>query len=361
VANLSIGKCNIKSFQENFVTIQQNEKDFFYKASKSADGRLLLVWKQMLNQNEEKSNQVCFIDNNNVVWTRDFRRALNCKVSNNGTVAVLDLNPTEIVLNGKQAIMMTPKVVIVRKDGAISYSIGAGERAEIMAIGISPDGKYLSYSLQKYHPNNYYIVLFNLETGKEEWRYQHSEDIVIHDLVLNDLRTDVFAGPRPSAFVNKKYSFSLNFSGNRFEDPKMNKAVYSTSSDITNGLLALLSNVAPTVMVETEEELGPKGISPAMTKIMNGEVSLPAVRIMLSPTDGSDKQTSEKPGDSKRFFFRIEVVAETSDEVKETAERTIKTIDDNEDDFVNRKIAISRLHSRYRQVSRFWTLSALRC
>jgi len=73
VSNISVGKISIKGFDHGFVTIQQYGQEFFYNANKSANNELLVTWKEGLNPDEEKSSQVCLINNNSmVVWTNLF-------------------------------------------------------------------------------------------------------------------------------------------------------------------------------------------------------------------------------------------------------------------------------------------------
>jgi hypothetical protein len=351
---LSTGSCVIKERGDRLITIEQDRQVFHYKCKQSEDAKFVVAWKIMLDYIHEKSNQVCLIENDKkVLWTEEFRRAINCEVSNDGTVAVLDLNPIPCTYNGKVAYQFVYSVLVIFRNGqGVRYNFG--DKAEIMAFALSPDGDFLLYNLQQYHPDNYQLVLHNLKTNKEEWRYKYPKDQVIHELVFKGNRILVYSGPRPSAFVSRRYSFTLDLSGRLVENDldegqaqkKRDLKAASANEDanrVSKILTAILTGVAPTLEAETEKQLGPKRISPAMTSIMKGERSLPALHIMLSSVpDNHQFQLGKSNIEEKshRFFLHIEVVAKTPEERDKTADKCLQTLGENEEEFEKNNLTI---------------------
>lgn len=350
---LSTGSCVIKEL-DDIITIEQGGQIFHYKCKQSEDAKFVVAWSIMLDYIHEKSNQVCLIENGKkVLWTEEFRRAMNCEVSNDGTVAVLDLNPTPCMYNGKVAYQFIHSVFVIFRNGQkVRYNFG--DKAEIMAFTLSPDGDFLLYNLQQYRPDNYQLVLHNLKTNKEEWRYKYPKDQVIHELVFKGNRILVYSAPRPSAFVNRRYSFTLDLSGRLVEnDPNEGQAqkerdlkaasANEDASRVSQILAEILTGVAPTIEAETEKQLGPKRFSPAMTSIMKGERSLPALHIMLSSVPNNHQFQLGKSNieeKSHRFFLHIEVVAKTPEERDKTAGKCLQTFDEKEEEFEKNNLAI---------------------
>ena len=358
---LSNGSCVIKAREDRFITIEQDGQIFRYIYKQSEDAKFVVAWRIMLDYISEKSNQVCLIENcKKVLWTAEFRRAMKCGVSNDGTVAVLDLNPTPRTYEGKVAYQFVHSIfVIFRNDQKLRYDFG--DKAEIMAFTLSPDGDFLVYNLQQYRPDKYQLVLHNLKTNKEEWRYKYPKDQVIHELVFKEKRILVYSGPRPSAFVDRRYSITLDLAGklveNDIDETQEQKkrdlvaASANEDADRVNQILTTnLVDVAPTIEAEKESHLGTKRLSPAMTSIMKGERSLPALHIMLSsvPDRNQFQEGKSNPEEkSHRFFLNIDIMAKTTEERDETAEKCLQALNQKEEEFEkNSLVIITTPHAR---------------
>lgn len=353
---LSTGSCITKEHGDfdRLITIEQHGEVFRYEFKQSENAKYVVAWKSMLNFIQEESNQVCLIENGRkIVWAEEFRRAEHCEVSNDGTVVVLDLNPTPIIYKGKVAYQNINLIFVIFRNGQ-KVRHDFGDKAEIMAFALSPDGNFLVYNFQQYRPDNYQLVLHNLKNNKEEWRYKYPKNQVIHQLVFKRNRILVYSGPRASAFVDRRYSFTLDLGGrlveNDLDETQAQKErdlkAASANKDATRIcriLTGILTGVAPTIEAETEKQLGPKRFSPAMTSIMKGECSLPALHIMLSPVPDKLQVQSGKSNieeNSHRFFLHIEVLAKTPEERDRTADKCLKTLDEKEEAFEKNNLAI---------------------
>jgi hypothetical protein len=353
---LSTGSCTTGKYSDDnrLITIEQHGEVFRYEFKQSENAKYIVAWKSMLNFIQENSNQVCLIENGRkIVWADEFRRAERCEVSNDGTVVVLDLNPTPINYKGTVAYQNIDLIFVIFKNGQ-KIRQDFGDKAEIMAFALSPDSNFLVYNLQQYRPDNYQLVLQNLKNNKEEWRYKYPKNQVIHQLVFKGNRILVYSGPRPSAFVDRRYSFTLDLEGRLVEnDPSSTQAqeecdlkaalANKDATKICRILTDILTGVAPTIETETEKQLGPKRFSPAMTRIMKGERSLPALYITLrSVPDDLQAQSKKTEIEEKahRFFLHIEVLGKTPEERDRTADKCLKTLDEKEEAFGEKNLAI---------------------
>ena len=59
-----------------------------------------------------------------------------------------------------------------------------------------------------------YLLFFrNIQSNTEEGQHRYPTGKVIHELIVKDDCIFVYAGPRPSAFVDRRHSFTLDLSG----------------------------------------------------------------------------------------------------------------------------------------------------
>jgi len=168
------------------------------------------------------NEQVCLIENGeNVLWCEEFEIVDTCHVSNNGTVVALVHNWISAHdINNQPGFLKKDLLVIINRNRD-KVSLRFDEREEIMAFALSQDGKYLVYNLQRYRPETYQLILYDINSNEEKWGYKYPIKQVIHELAFKDDRILVYAGPRPSAYVDRRYSFTLDITGKRtFDDPE---------------------------------------------------------------------------------------------------------------------------------------------
>ena len=59
-----------------------------------------------------------------------------------------------------------------------------------------------------------YLLFFrNIQRNREEWQHRYPTGKVIYELIFKDDCILVYAGSRPSASVDRRYSFILDLSG----------------------------------------------------------------------------------------------------------------------------------------------------
>lgn len=310
----------------------------------------------MLSFRQEKSNQICLIENDRtILWTEEFRRAMSGDVSNDGTVAIHDVNPEPLVNNKAQVTyQLSHSLIVIQKDSC-RFKLDFGTQAEVISFKLSQDGTLLVYNLQKYHPNDYRLVLHKLATNKEEWRYKYPQDQVVHELEFNQQRILAYSGLRPSAYVDRQYSFTLDLAGKLVEndaaESQKQKERDSTAALAKNAadrviqiLTANLAEVTPTIEAESKSEYGTRSVSLGMTSIMRGERILPALYIQVCPTPQDSKfkrETSNTEETTRKFFLHIEVIAESIEKRDETVGKCLKTLTRNEEEFVRNNLAIT--------------------
>jgi len=218
--SLSKGKCNIIDVDDQrFIEIEQGGNIFLCLFCQSKNRKFIVAWQMSLNPLEDKNKQVCLIENgNHLIWSEIFQLVETCSVANNGTVVTLIHNMVPVqTANNLPGVIAKNSIVIVPK-GKSKHELEFSIREEVIALAISQNGDYLVYNLQQYRPNEYQIVLYNIHNNQEEWRYKYSKKQVIHELLFKDNRILVYAGPRPSAYVDKRYSFTLDLTGRLVSD-----------------------------------------------------------------------------------------------------------------------------------------------
>jgi len=354
---LTLGNCNIKEHDDRFVKIEQNGRTFHCSYRQSQDAEFIVAWSVMLDFVHEKSNQVCLIENGRqVLWSKEFRRAISCFVSNNGTVAVQDLYPTPINdANGRPGLMFVHSIAVIPRDGNNNLKLDFGLYAEIMAFALSPDGRFLIYNLQRYKPKNYELVLHNLETNKEEWRYKYPPNQVIHELAFKEQCVLVYSGPRPSAYVDRRYGFTLDLAGRLVEDDVAEKqkqkekdSIAASADDAADKVIQIMTkglrDVAPTIEATKISQAGTKLFSPAMTSIMAGRMPLPAINVLIRPElhklqFQEDKANTEEKG--YQFFLHLEIVARNPEERATVIEKCLQTLDQKAEELQKDSLAIT--------------------
>jgi hypothetical protein len=251
----------------------------------------------MLNYDQEKNNQVCLIeDSKKILWTKNFRRAWSCCVSDNGTIAVKNIDIISIDdVSGSPAKMFLHSIVISPLSGS-NLELSFGKRAEIIAFALSPDGRFLIYNLQQYVPNKYELVLHNLETNKEEWRYLYPQDQVIHELIFKEHQILAYAGPRPSAYNDRQYSFSLDLTGN----------IGNTSNQAELKPISTPRAQPPELQVLNQEKVIPKSINGENQQTKNLDLTDSKDKQVLSRQLAEHKAKLQK-NNAKRFFASLAV------------------------------------------------------
>ena len=353
---VSAGNCVIRARDSRFITIEQNGHTFRYEYKQSENARYIVAWKTMLNYKQEKSNQVCLIENDkNILWTEEFRRAWSCDVSNDGTVAVKDLNPVQYPnRKGQVGYVFLHSIVVISGNGR-RLKFDFGQDAEIIAFALSPDGGFLVYNLQRYRPDNYRLVLHDLQSNKEEWRYKYPQDQVIHEVAFKGQRILAYSASRPSAYVDRRYSFTLDLAGKLTEDDitekqkqEENDAAAASASGAADKviqiLVANLVEVAPTIEANKRTQIGTKIASPAWSSIMKGQHPFPALYVVVSPvmTKSRFQEVNSNPKEkAHRFHLNINVFARSSDERDKTVEKCLATLAQKDEEFRKNRLVIT--------------------
>lgn len=345
------GSCCVKENDERFVTIEQNGKTFHKKYKRSQDGKFVVAWWQQI----KKSDRVCLIeDKKSVLWSKEFERPWACDVANDGTVAVLNFHRMPLQhKSGRSGFQYLHSIVIIPRNRNI-FTLEFSQNAEILAFALSQEGKFLIYNQQRYKPAIYELILHNIQTNKEEWRYSYPKNQVIHELEFKDQHILVYAGPRPSAYIDRKYSFTLDLTGKIVEDDsaerqKQNErdSMAATSLNRADPVVEILQNTlmacAPTVKATKRSLTGVRMVSTAMSAIMSGQCPLPALHVTVTPMilPSFAKPNSPQPeGGEDRFSVHVEVIARNDEERISTVNRCIQTISQKEGDLLKNGLAI---------------------
>jgi len=358
------GKCCIKeNDDESFIKIEQNGREFHYRFKRSQNGKFMVVWQMSLNPLHDKNKQVCLIESgNSVLWCEEFEIVNTCEVSNNGTVVALVHYwfPAHDIDN-RPGFIKTDSIIIVPKDRD-KFQLKFSERDEIVALAISQDGVFLIYNLQRYRPDDYQLILYNIHINREEWRYKYPRKQVVHEVVFKDDHILVYAGPRPSAYVDRRYSFTLDLTGkvvqndfaeNQKQEEKDSLAAVADglADQVIKILLETLAEIAPTIQVTKRREYGTRIISPGMSSIMSGRCPLPALHIMITPylhqffaEPNRTRAKIEEQG--CHFFFNIQVVARNAEERDKTSNMCIQKLIQQKDNLEKKGLIIAtRLRS----------------
>ena len=210
---LKVGNCTVFPSTGDFIDIAQNDTYYYLKFDISNNKQYIVAWEISVNPLEDKNKQICLIDGNIIRWVSTYEHIENASVSNNGTMSALLVNyiPSEDV-TGKPGYRY--KHTILLKDiFGYQRELIFNDSEEIMAIGLSENGSYLLYNIQRYRPNDYVLICVKTEDAKQIWSYNDMQNIVVHEIRSQQGRFDIFSGPRPSAYVDRKYDFSLDYSG----------------------------------------------------------------------------------------------------------------------------------------------------
>lgn len=343
-SRLSVGRCTLGQQEGLFINIGQNGKQFFYRYKQSQNGLFVTVWNQMGNYQEEKSNQVCLLDNSqNVLWCQEFRRADSCCVSNNGIVVVRNLNPV-MIKSSKGVIIpsfLNSLIVIPLSKEKMNFDLGTDEA---ISFELSPDGKYLIYNLQQYNPESYRLIFFNIQTKREEWRFKYPQDIVVHELIFKENHILVYAGPRPSAFIERRYSFTLDLNGQKIETDLSEVQKDKEKEEVQNKILQIITyplvNISPTLVALIR---GQKEEENAWSSITKGQTPLPAIYVQISPGITPDPTSIIS---HPRFHLSINVFARTPEERDKTVETVLLALSQSNDKFVKNGLVISTLQQK---------------
>lgn len=194
-----------------------------------------------LNPLQDKNKQVCLIENGEIVlWCEEFEIVNTCHVSNNGTVVALVHNWISARDTGSQPGFLKKDLLAIINRNRDRILLRFDTREEFMTFALSQDGRFLVYNLQRYRPETYQLILYDIKGTEEKWGYKYPKEQMIHELAFKDDRILVYAGRRPSAYVDRRYSFTLDITGKRtFEDPEE-----SQKQRIRDYLIARASDLA---------------------------------------------------------------------------------------------------------------------
>jgi hypothetical protein len=311
---------------------------------RSQNGKFKVAWQGSLNPLTDKNKQVCLIKNGkSVLWCEEFEIIDTCLVSNNGTVVVLVHNslPARDIHN-RPGFLNKDSLIIINKDQD-KFQLEFDTREEIMAVALSQNGAYLIYNLQRYRPDDYQLVLYDVNSNKEEWRYKYSRKQVIHELVFKDDHVVVYAGPRPSAYVERRYSFTLDLNGRTTSnDPEevrkqeerdhFSTRLGNLAGEAGRILKETLANIVPTIEVE-RSLYGTRTLSRGSQDIMIGRLSLPALIIIVNPVlygPFAEPDYAKLKKQGWRFFLDIEVVAKSVEERDEVSKDCVQMLTQQE-------------------------------
>lgn len=331
---LSTGSCVMEAARNGYIYITQDGQRFNYRYKKSENTEFSVAWEIVFGAHAH--TQVCLIEREkNILWTEEFRRIDSCEVSNDGTVAVKDLNPSSWT-NPKGLVIpvFLHSLHVISKNGQ-RLNLDFDEQAHVISFGLSPDGNFLAYNLQKYHPDIYEIVLHNLRENKEEWRYKYPQDQVVHELIFRGPSLLAYAGPRPSRYVDRRYSFTLDLGGKLVENDAVESEEHKESDDVQDRIMQIfasnLADVAPTieVMRGASSQGERKTATSAWVSIMTGQRPLPALYADISPV-----------GRQSRFFLNVTVFARTSEERVKTVEKCLVILAKKKEEFRKNNLSI---------------------
>jgi len=191
------GECRINGAnQGSFISIQQEGEELRYRHKRSPNGKFTVAWQTSQNYLVDKENQVCLIENGyNVLWCEEFDIVDACDVSDNGRgVSLFHSWISAEEIDNRPSYLKRDSLVIIDKDQG-KHQLKFGTNEEILAFGISHDGRFLIYDLQRYRPDDYLLVLYNVQSNKEEWQHRYPREKVIHELIFKDDHILVYAGP----------------------------------------------------------------------------------------------------------------------------------------------------------------------
>jgi hypothetical protein len=350
------GKCSISDADDGkFIEIEQQGNRFHCLFDQSNNRKFIAAWQMSVNPLEDKNKEVCLIENrSHVIWSEKFELVETCRTSDNGTVIALihSMVPTQTA-NNLLGVFARNSIVIVPR-GQSKHELEFSTREEVMALALSRNGDHLVYNLQQYRPEDYSIVLYNIHDGREEWRYKYPRKQVIHELIFTDDRILVYAGPRPSAYVDRRYSFTLDLMGRLLpDDPEESrkqeerdsiaKTKKDYSSQASSILRASLAGIVPTIETEDANSKG-------WEEIMNGNRSLPAFHITLRPVpeQSSAELARAKMGEKGyRFLLHVHVIAGTEQERNMVSRDCIQILRQQKDSLEKKGLAFeTNLHSR---------------
>lgn len=334
---LSIGSCVMEPRDDGSTYVTQDGQKGCYRYKKSENTEFSVVWDYASGSRAElMGTQVCLIESEkNILWTEVFRRIDKIEVSNDGTVVVKDIsrsswtNPKDIVVP-----VYLNSLHVISKVGQ-RLDLDFGEQAHVISFGLSPDGNFLAYNLQKYHPDIYEIILLNLRENKEEWRYKYPQNQVVHELIFKGPRLLVYAGPRPSRYVDRRYSFTLDLRGKLVENDTVESQKQKESDDVQDRIMQIfasnLVDVAPTVEVRrgARSQAERKTATSTLVNIMEGQRPLPALYADISPG-----------GRQSRFLLNITAFARTPEERVKTVEKCLVMLAKKKEEFRKNNLSI---------------------
>lgn len=354
---LEQGRCCIKDVgDEGFIEVQQNGKELHFRYTRSQNGKFIVVWKMSLDSTRDRNKQVCLIENNdNVRWCEKFEIVDACYVSNNGTVVVLVHNIVHRQdIHNRPSFLTKDSIVIIPKSRDM-FQLKFSEHEEIMALAISQNGEFLVYNLQRYRPDDYQLVLYNIHNKREEWCRKYSRKQVVHELVFKDDHILVYAGPRPSAYVDRRYVFTLDLKGkimlNDHEERRKQEerdSLATRADDLAGqagGILReTLVGIAPTIEVIRRRQFGTRMVSRGLSDIMSGRRPLPALCITICPNlhrFHAEPSHAKIEKEGCRFFFCIHVVARTAAERDKISQECIQTLLQQENNLEKRGLVFA--------------------
>jgi hypothetical protein len=210
-----------------------------------------------------------------------------------------------------------------------------GEKAEVICFAQSPDGNFVIYNLQQYKPNIYELVLHNLIENKEEWRYRYPKNQVIHELDFKGPRILVYSGPRPSAFVDRRYNFTLDLTGKLVENDVVEEQKQKERDDAQDRVKQIftlnLVDVAPTmeIWVSPRSQAEKRASNSAWVRIMKGHYPLPVLYAMI-----------QHGIEESHFFVNVFIFARTPEELVKTATKCLVTLNKKKEEFRKNRLVI---------------------
>jgi hypothetical protein len=153
------------------------------------------------------NKKIILIQDDCLIWIRDFERLINIVVSDNGIVALLNYNHTEDSSSSspKEFIDRGGTLSVIDKSGELIFTYEFGSNVE--AITISPDGKLVA--LATLYPNNT-VYCFDISKRRLLWKYQnHIKRFPVLELNFTGSHIDVIMG-NSIATANKEYELNLD-------------------------------------------------------------------------------------------------------------------------------------------------------
>lgn len=153
------------------------------------------------------SGIVCLIENDNLLWEKEFERPINAAVSDNGSVVLLytiHRDYSNMSSRPKEFADLGGTLAVLDKSGETLMTTEFGSNIEACAISLNSN----LVSVATVHPDNS-VYCFDIQEKKLLWKYKNHLKIAVLGLEFNGNEMDVLAG-HSIATRQKEYALKLD-------------------------------------------------------------------------------------------------------------------------------------------------------